>query len=66
MGFTLEGVDISFYTNQDYPDGEIAVFHEDTVCLTPDALSTSGGPRGWSGPLKSAAAQPQAVRLLRG
>jgi ribosomal protein S18 acetylase RimI-like enzyme len=26
MGFTLEGVDISLYTNQDYPDGEIAVF----------------------------------------
>jgi ribosomal protein S18 acetylase RimI-like enzyme len=26
LGFTLEGVDVSFYTNQDYPDGEIAVF----------------------------------------
>jgi streptothricin acetyltransferase len=26
MGFHLEGVDISYYTNQDYPDGEIAFF----------------------------------------
>jgi streptothricin acetyltransferase len=25
-GFHLEGVDISYYTNQDYPDGEIAFF----------------------------------------
>lgn len=26
LGFRLEGVDISYYSNQDYPDGEIAVF----------------------------------------
>jgi streptothricin acetyltransferase len=26
MGFHIEGVDISYYTNQDYPDGEMALF----------------------------------------
>ena len=26
LGFSLEGVDISYYTNEDYPGGEIAVF----------------------------------------
>lgn len=26
LGFKLEGVDISYYTNEDYPEGEIAVF----------------------------------------
>lgn len=26
LGFELEGTDISYYTNEDYPDGEIAVF----------------------------------------
>jgi streptothricin acetyltransferase len=26
VGFTLEGVDLIYYTNEDYPDGEIAVF----------------------------------------
>ena len=26
LGFRLEGVDLSYYTNQDYPDGEVAVF----------------------------------------
>jgi streptothricin acetyltransferase len=26
LGFNLEGVDISYYTNEDYPEGEIAVF----------------------------------------
>lgn len=26
LGFRLEGVDISYYSNHDYPDGEIAVF----------------------------------------
>jgi ribosomal protein S18 acetylase RimI-like enzyme len=26
LGFRLEGVDISYYTNNDYPDGDIAVF----------------------------------------
>jgi ribosomal protein S18 acetylase RimI-like enzyme len=25
-GFVIEGIDISYYTNQDYPDGEMAVF----------------------------------------
>ena len=26
LGFRLEGVDISYYSNSDYPDGEVAVF----------------------------------------
>lgn len=26
LGFRVEGVDISYYTNQDYPDGEVALF----------------------------------------
>jgi ribosomal protein S18 acetylase RimI-like enzyme len=26
MGFTLEGIDLSYYSNADYPDGEIAFF----------------------------------------
>lgn len=26
MGFTLEGIDLSLYSNNDYPDGEIAFF----------------------------------------
>jgi ribosomal protein S18 acetylase RimI-like enzyme len=26
LGFHVEGIDISYYTNQDYPDGEVAVF----------------------------------------
>jgi ribosomal protein S18 acetylase RimI-like enzyme len=26
MGFTVEGIDLSYYTNDDWPDGEIAVF----------------------------------------
>lgn len=26
LGFNLEGIDISYYSNDDYPDGEIAVF----------------------------------------
>ena len=26
LGFELEGIDISYYTNDDYPDDEIAVF----------------------------------------
>ncbi len=25
-GFAIEGIDISYYTNQDFPDGEMAVF----------------------------------------
>jgi streptothricin acetyltransferase len=26
VGFAVEGVDVSYYSNEDYPDGEIAVF----------------------------------------
>lgn len=26
LGFTLEGIDLSYYSNADWPDGEIAVF----------------------------------------
>jgi ribosomal protein S18 acetylase RimI-like enzyme len=26
LGFRLEGIDISYYSNDDYPDGEIAIF----------------------------------------
>jgi streptothricin acetyltransferase len=26
LGFRIEGVDLSFYTNEDYPEGEVAVF----------------------------------------
>lgn len=26
LGFRLEGIDISYYTNSDYPEGEMAVF----------------------------------------
>jgi ribosomal protein S18 acetylase RimI-like enzyme len=26
MGFRLEGIDLSYYTNADWPDGEVAVF----------------------------------------
>lgn len=26
LGFRVEGIDIAYYTNQDYPDGEVAVF----------------------------------------
>jgi ribosomal protein S18 acetylase RimI-like enzyme len=26
LGFKIEGVDISYYSNADYPDGEIAIF----------------------------------------
>ena len=26
MGFSIEGIDLSYYTNQDYPDGEVALF----------------------------------------
>lgn len=26
LGFKVEGIDISYYTNTDYPDGEVAVF----------------------------------------
>lgn len=26
MGFDIEGVDLSYYSNQDCPDGEVALF----------------------------------------
>lgn len=26
LGFRLEGIDLSYYSNQDYPNGEVAVF----------------------------------------
>jgi ribosomal protein S18 acetylase RimI-like enzyme len=26
LGFVLEGLDLSLYSNHDYPDGEIAIF----------------------------------------
>ena len=26
LGLDLEGIDLSYYSNTDYPDGEIAVF----------------------------------------
>jgi ribosomal protein S18 acetylase RimI-like enzyme len=26
LGFVLDGIDLSLYSNQDYPDGEIAIF----------------------------------------
>jgi ribosomal protein S18 acetylase RimI-like enzyme len=26
LGFTIEGIDLSLYSNTDYPDGDIAVF----------------------------------------
>ncbi|MCB0036558.1 MAG: GNAT family N-acetyltransferase [Anaerolineales bacterium] len=26
LGFQIEGIDLSYYSNQDYPDGEIAIF----------------------------------------
>jgi ribosomal protein S18 acetylase RimI-like enzyme len=32
LGFSLEGIDISYYSNNDYPDGEIAVFMKRRLC----------------------------------
>ena len=32
LGFRVEGVDISFYSNDDYPQGEIAVFMKRRLC----------------------------------
>jgi ribosomal protein S18 acetylase RimI-like enzyme len=26
LGFRIEGIDISYYTNRDYPEGEVAIF----------------------------------------
>lgn len=31
MGFSIESVDLSLYTNHDYPDGEVAVFMKRTL-----------------------------------
>jgi len=32
LGFRVEGIDISYYSNQDYPDGEIAIFMKRPLC----------------------------------
>ena len=32
LGFRVEGVDISFYSNHDYPEGEIAIFMKRRLC----------------------------------
>ena len=32
LGFRVEGIDISFYSNDDYPEGEIAVFMKRRLC----------------------------------
>ena len=34
LGFRVEGIDISFYSNDDYPEGEIAVFMKRRLCAT--------------------------------
>ena len=34
LGFRIEGIDISFYSNDDYPEGEIAVFMKRRLCAT--------------------------------
>ena len=34
LGFRVEGVDISFYSNDDYPEGEIAVFMKRRLCAS--------------------------------
>ena len=34
LGFRVEGIDISFYSNHDYPEGEIAVFMKRRLCAT--------------------------------
>jgi streptothricin acetyltransferase len=31
VGFSIEGVDLSYYTNQDAPDGEVAIFMKKRV-----------------------------------
>lgn len=31
MGFRIEGLDLSYYSNDDYPDGEVAVFMKKTI-----------------------------------
>ena len=32
LGFRVEGIDISFHSNHDYPEGEIAVFMKRRLC----------------------------------
>ena len=32
LGFKVEGIDISLYSNQDYPNGEIAIFMKRPLC----------------------------------
>ena len=32
LGFRVEGIDISLYSNQDYPEGEIAIFMKRPLC----------------------------------
>jgi ribosomal protein S18 acetylase RimI-like enzyme len=31
MGFTCDGINLSFYTNEDWPDGEVAMFMKKTL-----------------------------------
>lgn len=33
MGFTVDGFNLSFYTNEDWPDGEVAVFMKKTLTV---------------------------------
>ena len=35
LGFRVEGIDISLYSNHDYPEGEIAIFMKRRLCATP-------------------------------
>ena len=32
LGFRVEGIDLSFYSNHDYPEGEIAIFMKRRLC----------------------------------
>lgn len=33
MGFILDGIDLSYYSNEDWPDGEVAVFMKRKLTL---------------------------------
>lgn len=33
LGFKVEGIDLSYYSNQDYPDGDIAVFMKRRISI---------------------------------
>jgi ribosomal protein S18 acetylase RimI-like enzyme len=35
MGFTCDGINLSFYTNEDWPNGEVAVFMKKTLTTKP-------------------------------